>query len=106
MDRDRWQQGEAVFFGALERPAPARAAYLDEACAGDDALRKAVMDMLAAQETEPEFLEPLVKIDRVLPLDSEGGAVSEVKRVGPYRIVRELGAGGMGVVYLAMHEGP
>jgi tetratricopeptide (TPR) repeat protein/predicted Ser/Thr protein kinase len=101
LDRERWQKIESLFHGALERPAAVRSAYLDEASAGDRAVRDAVVAMLAEHETDPSFLDPIVDLSAAGTRD----AAVETKRVGAYRVVREIGAGGMGVVYLAMHEG-
>jgi tetratricopeptide (TPR) repeat protein len=99
MNRAQWQKVESIFQGALDRPDAQRAAYLREACGSDNTLRAEVDAMLQQHATDPEFLEqPLVK------LDTGGFGVSQ--RIGPYRIVREVGVGGMGIVYLAMHEGP
>ena len=99
MNRAQWQKVESIFQGALDRPDAQRAAYLREACGSDNALRSEVDAMLTQHATDPEFLEePLVK------LDTGGFGVSQ--RIGAYRIVREVGVGGMGIVYLAMHEGP
>lgn len=112
MNRAQWQKVETIFQGALERPADARDSYLDEACAGDRALRAEIEGLLKEHATEPEFLDsPLVDMKRDLPPisltpDSGHAGGHEGARIGQYRIVREIGAGGMGMVYLAMHEGP
>jgi tetratricopeptide (TPR) repeat protein len=104
MNRERWQRIESIFAAAMDRPAPARGSYLDEACAGDSALKAEVLALLSAADTEPTFLAPLFDL---AALSGDPTHPSEAEtRVGPYRIVREIGAGGMGVVYLAMHEGP
>ena len=104
MNRARWERVEMMFQAALDRHGDDRTAYLDEACAGDPALREEVMQLLAQHDTESDFLEqPLVDLARA------GGASDDVSvpvMVGAYRIVREIGAGGMGVVFLAVQEGP
>ncbi|HET9209750.1 MAG TPA: serine/threonine-protein kinase [Thermoanaerobaculia bacterium] len=97
MTPERWQQIKAVLEEALEREEPERAGFLDAACQGDDELRREV-ESLAATETEiGDFIETPVfriRLDEVEPL-----AVGE--RIGVWRIVREIGRGGMGAVYLA-----
>jgi serine/threonine-protein kinase len=94
---ERWQQIKAVLEEALEREGSERAGFLDAACQGDDELRREV-ESLAASETEiGDFIEtPVYRIrpDEVKPL-----AVGE--RIGAWRIVHEIGRGGMGAVYLA-----
>jgi len=112
MNHAQWQRVEAIFQGATERTGGSRAAYLDEACAGDQLLRAEVDALLREHESDPHFMErPLVQLADEDPGRSvfpplTPAAVGSAEKVGPYRIVREIGEGGMGVVYLAMHEGP
>jgi serine/threonine-protein kinase len=103
MKASDWQQVETVFNNALERPAAGRASYLEEACGGDAALRREVDALLANHEDDAGFLAPVV--DRAA-LSAEAPRPGGETRIGAYRIVRQVGTGGMGVVYLAMHEGP
>lgn len=79
-------------------------------------LRAEVESLLEQHVTEPDFLDtPLVELPRDLPpisMTPDSGPDRGQKgghndgRIGQYRIVREIGAGGMGMVYLAVHEGP
>lgn len=83
-----WQQLKTLFQGALEQPPADRAAWLGRMASGDDELRREVERLLAAHEAAEGFLESPPAID-------------SPTHIGPYIIEREIGRGGMGVVYLA-----
>ena len=91
MNPDSWERIEA----ALERPPGERAAFLDEACSGQDALRERVEELLANhEEAEAKgFLDytPVVESMELAP----------GTELGHYKLVRLIGAGGMGQVYEA-----
>jgi eukaryotic-like serine/threonine-protein kinase len=102
MTPDRWRKAEPIFDRALDLTPEARAAYLADACAGDDALRRDVESLLAADSNARDFLTGsamrLLGDDGLDALTEEAAPASS--HVGPYRIVRPLGQGGMGAVYL------
>jgi serine/threonine protein kinase/tetratricopeptide (TPR) repeat protein len=89
MAAERWTQTEDIYQTAIGLPEEEREAYLAEACAGDDGLRTAVDLLLIQPSGFTEILPP--------PNDSLIG-----RRVGAYQIVREIGRGGMGAVYLGV----
>jgi len=94
----RWRKIEAVLDGALDLPPDRRAAYLDEACAGDPPLRAEVESLLSAHASASGFLEsPIASLRAAL-----AGRYKPDLEVGPYRLLRELGRGGLGVVFLAV----
>ncbi|HEX5707674.1 MAG TPA: protein kinase [Pyrinomonadaceae bacterium] len=104
MTPERWQRIKEVFNAALERgDGEARRALLDEACGDDSELRAEVESLIAAHESDAEFLSaPAAQMAARMMLADDGGSSLEAgQTVGSYRIVSTLGEGGMGKVYLA-----
>ncbi len=94
------QHVRELFEQALERPEPDVALWLDQAAAGDNAVRNEVLSLLAHHSAAGRFLE--VGIDELTTqLFTEAPGLTPGATVGKYTIVRELGRGGMGRVYLA-----
>jgi serine/threonine protein kinase/Flp pilus assembly protein TadD len=97
---------EAVFFAALEKGAPQeRAAYLAEACAGDADLRRRVEKMLAAQAQAGSFLEQPA-LSRALTVDEQAVSERPGTVIGPYKLMEQIGEGGMGLVFVAEQQQP
>ncbi len=102
MNGERWQEIEALFQQAAELTAPQRRPFLDRACNGDDELRRQVESLLAADGAADGFLEqPALEALDAPPTDGAETA-SAGRSVGPYKLLRQLGEGGMGTVYLAV----
>ena len=95
---ERWGQVKAVLDGALETGPAERAAFVAAACGEDAELRAEVESLLAFEEESEAFIEePLFGRFAGGPEGLTAG-----QRIGPYRVVREIGRGGMGAVYLAV----
>ncbi len=100
---DDWEPMWEAFHGALERPEPQRAVWLDAACASDAPRRRRVEELLRAQAKLGGFLEPhRLGVNETPAAPSTDGLVG--RRIGKYTIGRVIARGGMGVVYEAHHE--
>jgi serine/threonine protein kinase/tetratricopeptide (TPR) repeat protein len=99
-------RAEEILAAAVEKKTPAeRAAYLDEACGQDVALRAIVNGLLKSHEEAGSFLEQSLfesagTVEHALRKEKPGAAI------GPYKLLERLGEGGMGSVYLAEQEHP
>jgi serine/threonine protein kinase/Flp pilus assembly protein TadD len=103
---ESWSRLEVLFEQALARPDHARAAFLAGACKDDAALRSEVEALLDAHARAEGPLERLVAeldLPGIGGFDPNDGSANDWtgRRVGPYTVVREIGRGGMGTVYLA-----
>ena len=103
---DRFRRVDEVFDAALDLPAAERAAYIDRVCSEDQETRDGVLLLLDAYRRSESFLEsPAVEV--AAPL-LEGAhlfaSASTPAHIGAFRIVRELGRGGMGRVFLGERD--
>jgi len=103
------EQEIEVFNVALELPAGKRAAYLEQACAGDAVLRQRVEELLKANEAACACLEDSAGVSPgpggpirfpSIPAEKPGD------RIGRYKLLQQIGEGGCGVVYMAEQEEP
>ena len=99
---------ETIFSAALHCAPAERAPYLDEACAGQPALRQRIEEFLKAQPQLAEFMEHPADIDALGGQDTSRLTVPPEERpgtrIGRYKLLQKIGEGGCGVVYMAEQE--
>jgi hypothetical protein len=98
MDPKRWAQVEQLFHTALRREPGQRAAFLAEACADDEDLRREVESLLTQRGSTEGLLDDSAWAAET-GLAETATILNTGARLGPYKILGPLGAGGMGQVY-------
>lgn len=108
LTRERWERVKSLFSRAVELDADSRRSYLDSACDDDPVVRREVERLIDHHAEDPTFLdkpisagERIVKSMARLPTVFADGSLVNAR----FRIVRFIGAGGMGEVYEAIDEG-
>ena len=101
MDSKRWELVQTLFHGAADLSDAERSAFLQAACNGDESLSADVLALLEEDARSDSLLDHDLADVAQEVLGSQTGPALPVQQIGPYRILRVLGEGGMGVVYLA-----
>ena len=102
MNPERWQRIEELFCTVVDRPVAEREAYLTQVCGGDEELRREVLSLLARDISEDFIQNHIAGVAMSFspePRDDLTG-----NRIGPYRLTRLVGRGGMGAVYEAVRD--
>ena len=97
MESDRWKKVQELFEAALKREPSQRTKYLQDLCGDDSDLFHEVTSLLRADDAEHSLLDGVAS--DALELDKELSRVGSL--IGAYKIVEQIGSGGMGTVYRA-----
>jgi len=104
MSPNQYQKVKEVFQAAIDETPSRRAEVLNRCCNGDIEVREAVEKMLSSHDEDNDFIEtPAYAVAAELLLENQNPTI-EGKRIGNYKILREIGHGGMGIVYLAVRD--
>jgi eukaryotic-like serine/threonine-protein kinase len=103
MTPERWQRLEAVLRGAIDLDAETRNRYLQQCCGDDDELRRAAESLLAFEPHADSLILGAIQA-AAAEFEAVDSSLNSSDRLGVYRIVREIGRGGMGTVYLAERD--
>ncbi|HSJ23589.1 MAG TPA: protein kinase [Longimicrobiales bacterium] len=99
---DLFRRADALFDAALDLPTVDRIPFIERKCATDAELLEVVHDLLEAHDRAAAFLEtPAAVIGLPLLTSASAGSPS---RAGPFRVVRQIGVGGMGAVFLGERD--
>lgn len=101
MTTERWKQIQELFSAALARESGERSAFLKEACADDDDLLAEVKSFLAADGDTLSLLKAPIPPDFIRGLLAEQYEPLVGRQIGRFKIIREIGEGALGRVYLA-----
>jgi serine/threonine protein kinase len=103
VEPELWRPVEDLYHRVLELDESRRAEFLDDSCRDDEALRRELESLLAHEKAAEHFIElPALEVMGKLAASESG--IAEGAKIGAYRIVPEVGYGGMAVVYLGERD--
>ncbi|PAY16774.1 hypothetical protein CKO51_24855 [Rhodopirellula sp. SM50] len=96
------QQVQTIFGEAVQKPEPERAEFLERACGGDSDLRRRVEALIEAHEHSGSFLDsPPKDLAGTNPTIAHSMPEQAGSLIGPFKLLQQIGEGGMGSVYMA-----
>ncbi|MDQ3375189.1 MAG: serine/threonine protein kinase, partial [Acidobacteriota bacterium] len=101
MEAERWQKIKGLFDAALKFAPAQREKFLDNACGNDEGLRREVEKLLASFADDSFMEQPAAKEVASVIIKAETKNLEAGECFGHYEIIKQIGAGGMGEVYLA-----
>ena len=98
---------ETIFAKAAEiSDSGERKRYLDRACNGDKQLRARIEALVSAIDADDSLLDQPLQLDETATLNNKQQYIGVGGRIGPYKLLEEIGEGGMGIVFVAEREHP
>ena len=105
LTKSRWERVSEIFELALQHEPEARAALIESECAGDADVQREVEELIDAHEASRNFMAQPILGDAAATLPYHEDNVSYIgRRIGAYKVISELGRGGMGIVCLAARD--
>lgn len=99
--KDNWHQVKEIFVGALRHETSDRSGFIAEQCGGNPGLQAEVESLLSSYDSSESFMESTAVEEVAEALITDSSRIKDGDFLKHYRIVRKIGAGGMGEVYLA-----
>ena len=103
--RDRWPEVDALFTAALDLPPDERRRYIEVESGADADLVAVVLRLLRAEQDSQGLFEAPGHTASQAFIEDLAGRAAATRRIGPYTVIREIGRGGMGTVFLAERAG-
>ena len=96
-----WERIQSLFLEALDLPAEQRASFLERACAGDEVMRREVESLIVHDGGDEQPIAAALEDTAQSLFEFEN---LQGTRLGAWRVIKEIGRGGMGTVYLACRD--